>query len=469
MPQDIMVTFLGTSSGGGPTKTRNCSSLIVDMLGDGTLWMVDCAEGTSRQFELQPPVGHKAKRGRVATIFVTHMHADHTMGLIGFLKAQLGIPRAGVKPVSTTPSPDHITFYGAFADRWDSSIAQVLKMELYGPAGLRAFIRTILNMTDSQCQDKYVVHELLGPGEQPSAPCKPGSMRANEMGGRDIVCGDDGFWRECVKVWSHRAKREIVVDAGRVVHRVPCLGYVIRESPTTWDTKGKDEEAQATALGRLRKLVLLGDTNDPDGIIPLVNSSPGHVALAVHEATDCYIPDHVDPQQQTGKNRTTESVHSISLQRGHSTPGMAGKFANEIGARRLVLNHLGGRFPAPGRSGNRDSKFRENVMGWIEQQATEAWAPEQDGAKAQAAVDFLTVFIKPIPVPETEQAEPQIQWTQMDRPSSSTSTSQNSGQTSGHGRRYGRYTSGPPTPNEKDQRKPQRTERQAEKRREDVV
>jgi len=38
MAQDIVVTFLGTSSGGGPTKTRNCSSLIVDTLGDGTLW-----------------------------------------------------------------------------------------------------------------------------------------------------------------------------------------------------------------------------------------------------------------------------------------------------------------------------------------------------------------------------------------------------------------------------------------------
>ena len=38
MAQDISVTFLGTSSGGGPTKSRNCSSLVVDMLGDGTLW-----------------------------------------------------------------------------------------------------------------------------------------------------------------------------------------------------------------------------------------------------------------------------------------------------------------------------------------------------------------------------------------------------------------------------------------------
>jgi len=38
MTQNITVTFLGTGSGGGPTKTRNCSSLVVDMLGDGSLW-----------------------------------------------------------------------------------------------------------------------------------------------------------------------------------------------------------------------------------------------------------------------------------------------------------------------------------------------------------------------------------------------------------------------------------------------
>jgi hypothetical protein len=42
MAQDIMVTFLGTSSGGGPTKSRNCSSLVVDMVGDGTLWSAYC-------------------------------------------------------------------------------------------------------------------------------------------------------------------------------------------------------------------------------------------------------------------------------------------------------------------------------------------------------------------------------------------------------------------------------------------
>ena len=139
------------------------------------------------------------------------------MGLIGFLKAQLGIPRAGVKPVSTVLRP--IASTARLLITGIHLWAQVLKIELYGPAGLRAFVRTILNMTDSKCQDKYVVHELLRPGEQPSAPCTVDAMRDNEAKGRDILCGEDGFWRECVRVWSNRARRDIVVDVGQVVHR----------------------------------------------------------------------------------------------------------------------------------------------------------------------------------------------------------------------------------------------------------
>lgn len=111
-------------------------------------------------------------------------------------------------------------------------------------------------------------------------------------------------------------------------------------------------------------------------------------------------------------------------------------------------------------------------MYWIEQQATESWAPEEHGIRAEAAVDFLTVRIKPIPVPvpipphpETGVMEPRVQFTQMDQALSS-----NPGQASGHGRRHERYTGGPPTPSdEQDARKRQRTERQAEKRREDVM
>ena len=38
MSSNISLTFLGTTSGGGPTETRNCSSLVLDALGNGSLW-----------------------------------------------------------------------------------------------------------------------------------------------------------------------------------------------------------------------------------------------------------------------------------------------------------------------------------------------------------------------------------------------------------------------------------------------
>lgn len=99
---------------------------------------------------------------------------------------------------------------------------------------------------------------------------------------------------------------------------------------------------QTTPL--LRKLVVLGDTRAPEAIVPLINSTPGQVSLLIHEATDCCIPHTVDPEGITGRNRTVDSVHATSMERGHSTPDMAGQFANAIEADRLILNHIGGRF-----------------------------------------------------------------------------------------------------------------------------
>lgn len=81
--------------------------------------------------------------------------------------------------------------------------------------------------------------------------------------------------------------------------------------------------------------MLLGDTSDPSPISPLAVSP----SLLVHEATDAYIPTSVDSKAK----RSAEVVKAKALSRGHSTPVMAGEFARSIGARRLVLNHIGGR------------------------------------------------------------------------------------------------------------------------------
>ena len=38
MTHRMSVTFLGTSSGGGPVDTRSCSSQALDIVGNGNLW-----------------------------------------------------------------------------------------------------------------------------------------------------------------------------------------------------------------------------------------------------------------------------------------------------------------------------------------------------------------------------------------------------------------------------------------------
>ena len=75
---DLDVVFLGTSAS-APTARRGTSSLLVRRGGDRLLF--DCGEGTQRQL-LRSTVGLID----LEDVFLTHLHADHYLGLPGMLK-----------------------------------------------------------------------------------------------------------------------------------------------------------------------------------------------------------------------------------------------------------------------------------------------------------------------------------------------------------------------------------------------
>ncbi|KAJ7063068.1 beta-lactamase-like protein [Mycena amicta] len=336
------VTFLGTCSGGGPNESRNCSSLVLDCLGNNTLWMVDCAEGTTRQFAFQPsdtPVWLKPQS--ISKLFVTHMHADHIMGIIPFLRNILYPP-----PVDPNSS--------------NFPRSELPKIEIFGPSGIRLFVRSILKMTSTRTADKYVVHELLRADDIPTS-CEPTELHSSEVAGRDIRCSEDGFWREFTRGQSQRPLGDIVVDAGPILHRDPCLGYIFSETDSP-----------------RRQIVILGDCYDASPMIPLCQKP----ALVIHEATDACIPREIQPSNK----RTPDTVLKTALARGHSIPQMAGEFAKAVGAEKLVLNHIGGRFPAP----RHDRDPRLHVIREIERQASEAF-----GGPAKAAWDFCRITVHP--------------------------------------------------------------------------
>ena len=77
MPQPFKVHILGCGSA-LPTKRHNPSSQIIEIR--GKYFMVDCAEGTQCQVRRS-----HVNFTKLYAIFITHLHGDHVLGLVGMV------------------------------------------------------------------------------------------------------------------------------------------------------------------------------------------------------------------------------------------------------------------------------------------------------------------------------------------------------------------------------------------------
>ena len=74
----LRVTFLGTA-GSLPTSERNPSAIMINR--EGELMLFDCGEGTQQQM-----MRAKTGMGNLNSIFITHFHADHMLGIPGLIQ-----------------------------------------------------------------------------------------------------------------------------------------------------------------------------------------------------------------------------------------------------------------------------------------------------------------------------------------------------------------------------------------------
>lgn len=82
-PRDPIVTFLGTGAA-MPGKYRNVSSTLIDF-GDAA-YLLDCGEATYGQLLRRfPPPELQGLLGRLRAVLISHLHADHQLGLPGLL------------------------------------------------------------------------------------------------------------------------------------------------------------------------------------------------------------------------------------------------------------------------------------------------------------------------------------------------------------------------------------------------
>ncbi|XP_076460612.1 zinc phosphodiesterase ELAC protein 2-like [Babylonia areolata] len=78
------LTFLGTGSS-VPSKGRNVSGMVVH-LSDDTTMILDCGEGTSGQLYRHYGDQTATILRKLRAVFVSHLHADHHMGLFSLLR-----------------------------------------------------------------------------------------------------------------------------------------------------------------------------------------------------------------------------------------------------------------------------------------------------------------------------------------------------------------------------------------------
>ncbi|HEU0057456.1 MAG TPA: ribonuclease Z [Gaiella sp.] len=272
---DLDLVFLGTSAS-APTAARGTAATLIRRGGDRLL--VDCGEGTQRQL-LRSDVGLVD----LEHVFLTHLHADHVLGLPGMLKT-FGL-RGREVPIT-----------------------------VYGPRGTRALLGALGVVVGRVAYPLEVVE--LGPGESVAlrdyrietfavahgTTAVGYALREDERPGRFDVAAADALGVPGGPLRGALQRGDAVsLPDGRVVRPEEVLGGVRRG----------------------RTVVITGDTAPAASV---VEAAAGADVL-VHEAT--FLADERARAKETG----------------HSTAGEAALVAKEADVGLLALTHLSARYP----------------------------------------------------------------------------------------------------------------------------
>ena len=270
---DLELHILGSGAcNPSPWRGASCAALRVR----DSYWLFDVGEGT--QVQLQKS---SVRPSKIDKIFITHAHGDHCFGLPGLLCLIARGRDKGAKP-----------------------------LEIYGPEGLRSFVRATLSFTGTRMLPPYVVHELHGvPNlrrgrggsyDAPSAPAAaasgggaygswggsgPGGEWGEVAGGSNLLPNTDGSW------WSVLHETEamdpkntrgggggsIRVTAAPVHHTVPTVGYVIVED----DKEGRLQVEKVMPLLERNRVAIREEMGfrDPRKLLGVIKGLGAHGTL----------------------------------------------------------------------------------------------------------------------------------------------------------------------------------------------
>lgn len=270
----LRATFLGTASA-RPTVRRNVSAIAVQR--EGSLFLFDCGEGTQRQM-MRFGVGFT-----VEAIFVTHLHADHYLGITGLLRTM------------------------TLQDRTEP-------INIWGPPSSKEKLGLVVELGGDRIGFPVQVGELA-PGEEISQDGY--AIRAFQTRHTSDSMGFSLEEDRRLGRFDVDRAREMGVPEGPMfgaLHRGDAVelpdGRVVRPN----DVVGSPRPG--------RKLVYTGDTG------------PGQTVVDAAEGADLLIHESTFSLDEKERARRT----------GHSTAEDAARTAKQAGVRELVLTHVSARY-----------------------------------------------------------------------------------------------------------------------------
>ena len=258
-----------------PSKTRNLPSLAIRY--SGAVFIVDCGEGTQRQF-IQSGIGFK----RDLSIFITHMHGDHVLGLPGLLYTM-------------------------------SMLSREDPVEIYGPKGLATFLETVLNQGLGAITYPIKLYEV-----------KPGDVI--EKNNLVVRCVETQHVIENICYVFHEKKRkgrmkvEFLEKLG--IPRGPLWGRLQRGETITYEGIVIKPEDAVEPPKPGRKIVYTGDTRPCETVVEAAQEAD----VLIHDST------------------FDESLKAKAKEDMHSTAAEAAEIAKRARVKRLFLFHISPRY-----------------------------------------------------------------------------------------------------------------------------
>ncbi len=269
----LRITFLGTG-GTLPTINRNPSALFVNREGD--MMLFDCGEGTQQQMM-------RAKTGmKISSIFITHFHADHFLGIPGLIQT--------------------MSFNG-----------RTELLDIYGPVRAEYMVRLMIELGYYRIGFEIQAHELengeiIDKGEY--------SIKAVAT---DHSVPSLGYVLE-EKNRAGRFNREKAIELGVPVG--PLFSKLQRGEAI--NIRGRTV-TPSQVIGRARpgrKIVYSGDTRPCD----IIEKESRGADLLIHDGT------------------LSGELRDWALETKHSTAAEAALLAKNAGVRQLVLTHISSRY-----------------------------------------------------------------------------------------------------------------------------